>query len=165
MEATTIGVGDVFEMRIVGEDKLPTSYTVAPDGSVDLPFVKRVKVAGKEPQEISEAVRVMLIEKEIYRDPIVTVSIKEYNSKRIEVLGQVQKPGSIPIQPGITLLRAIALAGGFNNIAWTTRVLVRRKTKDGTVSNEVSAEAIMDNRIPDVPLQAGDSINVPQRPY
>jgi protein involved in polysaccharide export with SLBB domain len=39
IEVTTLGVGDVFDMRIVGEDKLPVSFTVAPDGSVDLPYV------------------------------------------------------------------------------------------------------------------------------
>ena len=46
IEATSFGVGDVFEMRIVGEDKLPFTFTVAPDGTVDLPYVKRLKVLG-----------------------------------------------------------------------------------------------------------------------
>ncbi|HSN97607.1 MAG TPA: polysaccharide biosynthesis/export family protein, partial [Candidatus Nanopelagicales bacterium] len=53
IQATTMDAGDVFELRIVGEDKLPTEFTVAPDGSVDVPYVKRIKVAGLEPQEIA----------------------------------------------------------------------------------------------------------------
>src|SRR4051812_39410635 len=45
-EVTTLGPGDVFEIHIVGEDKLPTTFTVSPDGSADLPYVKRVQAAG-----------------------------------------------------------------------------------------------------------------------
>jgi polysaccharide export outer membrane protein len=163
IDATTLGVGDVFEMRIVGEDKLPTTFAIAPDGSVDLPYVKRLHVAGLEPQELAAAIRERLISAEILSDPGVSVSIKEYNSKRIEVLGEVQKPGSLPIQPGMTLLRAISLSGGFNSIADKSRVTVRRRVHGATKAASVSVQDIIENRIPDPPLQAGDSINVEQR--
>jgi polysaccharide export outer membrane protein len=166
VEATTLGVGDVFEMRIVGEDKLPNTFTVAPDGTVDLPYIKRIKVSGLEPQELVDLVRKKLIEGEILTDPSVSVNIKEYNSKRVEVLGEVQKPGSLPLQPGMTLLRAISLAGGFNTIAAKDRVTIRRRQRDGsTKAVTVSVEDIMDNKIADVPLQAGDSVNVGQRVF
>lgn len=165
VEATTIGVGDVFELRIVGEDKLPSTFTVAPDGTVDFPYVKRLKVAGLEPQELAELVRAKLMEGQILTDPSVSVSIKEYNSKRVEVLGEVQKPGSLPLQPGMTLLRAISMAGGFNSIADKDQVTIRRKSGGKTVAATVSVEDIMENKIPDVPLQAGDSINVAQRVF
>ena len=165
VEATTIGVGDVFELRIVGEDKLPTTFTVSPDGTVDLPYVKRLKVAGLEPQDVAELVRAKLMEGQILTDPSVSVSIKEYNSKRVEVLGEVQKPGSLPLQPGMTLLRAISLAGGFNSVADKDKVVLRRKVEGKTVAVTVSVDDIMDNKIPDVPLQAGDSINVEQRVF
>ena len=166
VEATSVGVGDVFELHIVGEDKLPTTFTVAPDGSVDLPYIKRVKVLGLEPQEIATTVRKKLIEDEILTDPSVSVMIKEYNSKRIEVLGEVQKPGSLPLQPGMTLLRAITLSGGFNSIANKSKVTIRRRIKDGTTkAATVSVDAIIDNKIPDPLLQAGDSVNVAQRVF
>lgn len=165
-EATSLGVGDVFEVRIVGEDKLPTTFTVAPDGSADLPYIKRIKVLGLEPQELAETIRKKLMEDEILTDPGVSVSIKEYNSKRVEILGEVQKPGSIPLQPGMTLLRAITLSGGFNSVANKSKITIRRRTKDGvTKAATVSVEDIIDNKIPDPPLQTGDSINVEQRVF
>jgi polysaccharide export outer membrane protein len=161
---TTIGIGDVFEMRIVREDNLPTSFTVAPDGTVDLPYIKRVHVAGLEPQKVAEIVRQQLIEQDYLTDPIVTLNVKEYNSKRVEVLGEVARPGSLRFEPGMTLLRAVSLVGGFNPMAAKDTVTVRRKVDGGdTRAVTVSVQDIIDNVTPDIPLQAGDSINVPQR--
>lgn len=161
--STQIGAGDVFEMRIVREDNLPTSFTVAPDGTVDLPYIKRVQVAGLEPQQVAEVVRKLLIEQDYLTDPIVSVSVKEYNSKSVEVLGEVARPGSLKFSPGLTLLRAISLVGGFNPMAAKDTVTVRRKVDGGTRAVTISVQDIIDNVTPDVPLQAGDSINVAQR--
>lgn len=162
--STIIGVGDVFEMRIVREDNLPTSFTVAPDGTVDLPYIKRVQVAGLEPQKVAEIVREKLIDQDYLTDPIVSVSVKEYNSKRVEVLGEVARPGSLRFEPGLTLLRAVSLVGGFNPMAAKDTVTVRRKVDGGdTKAVTISVQDIIDNVTPDIPLQAGDSINVPQR--
>lgn len=164
-EVTTLGPGDVFEVHIVGEEKLPTVFTVSPDGSADLPYIKRVQVAGLEPQQLSEKVRTSLIEKQILVDPSVSVSLKDLNSKRIEILGEVQKPGSLPMGSGMTLLRAISLAGGFTAMANHGKVMIRRKIQGGTKAANVSVDDIMENRIPDPPLQAGDSIDVAQRVF
>jgi polysaccharide biosynthesis/export protein VpsN len=161
--STTIGVGDVFEMRIVREDNLPTSFTVAPDGTVDLPYIKRVQVAGLEPQKVAEIVRKQLIEQDYLTDPIVSVSVKEYNSKRVEVLGEVARPGSLRFEPGMTLLRAVSLVGGFNPMAAKDKVTVRRQVDGSTKAVTLSVQDIIDNIEPDIPLQAGDSINVAQR--
>lgn len=166
IEATTIEAGDVFELRIVGEDKLPTEFTVAPDGSVDLPYIKRIKVAGLEPQDVAELIRARLMEEQFFSDPSVSVSVKAYHSKRVEVLGEVQKPGSFPLEPGMTLLRAISMAGGFNSVANRDKIVIRRRAKGGkTVADTISAEDISNNKIPDPPLQAGDSIDVKQRVF
>ncbi len=161
---TTVGIGDVFEMRIVREDNLPTMFTVAPDGTVDLPYIKRVHVAGLEPQKIADIARQQLIEQDYLTDPIVSVSVKEYNSKRVEVLGEVARPGSLRFEPGMTLLRAISLVGGFNPMAAKDNVTIRRKLEGGdTRAVTLSVQDIIDNQTPDIPLQAGDSINVAQR--
>jgi polysaccharide export outer membrane protein len=163
VELGSLGPGDVFEVRIVGEEKLPVAFTVSPDGTADLPYVRRLHVAGLEPQEVADLIRARLIERQVLSDPNVSVSVKDYNSKRVEVLGEVARPGSLTLQPGMTLLRAISLSGGFNALANRGRITVRRRVKGGTRAATVSAEQIMTNEIPDPFLQAGDSINVEQR--
>jgi polysaccharide export outer membrane protein len=165
VESTTIGAGDVFNLTIVGEDKLPREFRVAPDGTVDLPYIHRVQVAGLEPQEIADLVRKKLVEGDVLRDPSVAVDVKEYNSKRVVVLGQVQKPGSFPLTPGFTLIQAISQAGGFNSIANRDRVNLTRK--NGTQSRTIvlSADAITDGSLPDIPLQSGDTIFVTERVF
>lgn len=163
VQATTIGVGDVIDIQIVGEEKLPRLYTVGANGAVDLPYIKRVHVAGLEPEQLSDLISAKLISGDFLTNPSVSVSVKEYNSKRIEVIGEVQKPGSLPLQPGMTLVRAISLAGGFNGIADKDRVTILRKVNGGTRSATVSVQAIIDNKLADIPLQAGDSVSVAQR--
>jgi protein involved in polysaccharide export with SLBB domain len=165
VESTTIGSGDLFSLTIVGEDKLPKEFRVAPDGSVDLPYIHRVQVAGLEPQEIAALVRKKLVEGDVLRDPSVAVDVKEYNSKRVVVLGQVQKPGSFPLTPGFTLIQAISQAGGFNNIANRDRVNLTRKNGKQARTIILSADAITDGSLPDIPLQSGDTIFVTERVF
>ncbi len=165
VESTTIGAGDVFSLTIVGEDKLPKDFRVAPDGSVDLPYIHRVQVAGLEPQEIADLVRKKLVAGDVLRDPSVAVDIKEYNSKRVVVLGQVQKPGSFPLTPGFTLIQAISQAGGFNNIANRDRVNLTRKNGPQARTLILSVDAITDGSLPDIPLQSGDTIFVTERVF
>ena len=163
VELTTLGAGDVFELRMMGEEKQPSQFTVAPDGSADLPLVGHVSCGGLEPQELSDTVRKRLIDDQILLRPIVSVNVKDYNSKRVEVLGEVQKPGSIPLQPGMTLLRAISLSGGLTSLASKGRVTIRRRVKGSTRAVTVSVQDIIDNTVVDPLLQAGDSVYVEQR--
>jgi polysaccharide export outer membrane protein len=162
VEIATLGPGDVFECKIVQERDLPDTFTVAPDGTVDLPYVGRMHASGLEPQQVADAVRRRLMEMDVLTRPVVAVRVKEYNSKRVEVLGEVQKPGSIPYQQGMTLLRAIALSGGFTGIANKHKVTLRRRAQGRTFAATVDVNDIITNRMPDVPLQASDSIDIGQ---
>jgi polysaccharide biosynthesis/export protein VpsN len=164
-ESTTVGPGDQFHLEVVGEKELPREYQVASDGTVDLPFIARVEVQGLEPQEIAALVRQRLIEEKILRDPSVIVRVTAYNSKRVSVLGQVQRPGSFPLTPGMTLVQVVSEAGGFNSIANRDRVTLTRRTKQGSRTVVVSIDAIMDGQAPDIPLQAGDQIYVHERVF
>jgi polysaccharide biosynthesis/export protein VpsN len=165
VESTTIGVGDAFALTIVGEDKLPKEFRVAPDGTVDLPYIHRVQVTGLEPQEVVDLVRKKLIEADVLRDPSVAIDVKEYNSKRVVVLGQVAKPGSFPLTPGFTLIQAISQAGGFSAIANRDRINLTRKSGGQLRTIILSVDAITDGSLPDIPLQSGDTIFVTERVF
>jgi polysaccharide export outer membrane protein len=121
--STTLGPSDEFELRIVPtRDGIPKTFQVQPDGTVSIPYLDRVKVSGLEPHEVEKLVRDELIKREIFTDPSVSVVVAAYRSKKVEILGQVNKPDAYPFTPGMTLLRLVSLA--------------------------------------DIPLQAGDSVNV-----
>jgi polysaccharide export outer membrane protein len=162
-EKTVIGPGDVFTLEIVGEKDLPREFQVASDGTSDLPYVQTIDVAGLEPQEIARVVRELLIDKKILLDPIVIVQVKEYNSQRVILLGQVSKPGSYPLTAGLTLIQAISLAGGLTAIANDDRVSLTRKVGGTTRTVVFSVDRITEGKAEDVPLQAGDRIYVYER--
>ena len=146
-----------------GEKDLPREFQVASDGTADLPFVQTIDVAGLEPQEIARVIRKILVDKKVLIDPIVIVQVKEYNSRRVILLGQVAKPGSYPLTTGLTLIQAISLAGGLTAIANDDRVSLTRKMGDKTQTVTFSVDRITEGKAEDVPLQAGDRIYVYER--
>ncbi|MCA9641832.1 MAG: polysaccharide export protein [Polyangiaceae bacterium] len=165
-ESSQLGPGDVFKMQIVGEKDLPEEYQIASDGTVALPYLERLEVGGLEPQEVAKLVTKELKGRKILQKPVVIVRVEAYNSRKVTVLGEVQKPGSFPYQPGLTLIQAVSQAGGFNSIAKLDQLrLTRQRKKGGDVTVVVSAEAITEGTAPDIPLQAGDRIYVPQRVF
>ena len=162
--STTVGPGDVFEVSVLGEKDLPKEYRVQPDGSVGFPYIDRIVVAGLEPQQIEELIKSQLVGKKILVDPQVTLVVKQYNSKKVSVIGSVQKPGSLPWTEGMKLVDAISLAGGFTSLADADHVLLTRLVGPSkTVTATVSVDDITDGKLGDVPLQAGDTIKVEAR--
>jgi protein involved in polysaccharide export with SLBB domain len=163
-ERTVVGPGDVFFMEIVGEKELPKEYQISADGSVDIPYIHTIKVAGLEAPEVARLVRQRLMDRKILSDPSVIVQVRVYNSRRITMLGQIAKPGSFAYTPGMTLIQAVSMAGGFTSISDTDRVNITRKTDSGrTFTAVLSVGTIMEGRSADVPLQAGDQIYVHER--
>jgi polysaccharide export outer membrane protein len=165
VESTTLGPGDLFTLEVVGEKDLPKDFQVASDGTVDFPYVHRMEVQGLEPQELARTVRARLIELRILTDPSVIVSVKEYNSKRVTVLGEVKKPGSFALRPGMTLVQAISDAGGLSAIANGDRVNLTRKERGSARTVVLSFDSITSGKSPDLPLQAGDQIFVNERVF
>jgi polysaccharide biosynthesis/export protein VpsN len=164
-QSTTLGPGDLFELFIVNEDKLPTTYTVSPDGTIDFPYVHRLQVAGLEPQQVVDLYRQKLIDEQYFKDPSVMISVKEYRSKFVNVLGQVKNPGTFGLVPGFTLVQAISKAGGFNSIADLNNVTLTRTTNKQRQTIRFSLASITEGRSPDIPLQSGDVITVGERVF
>jgi len=159
-----VGPGDLVEVVIVGEDKLPHDYEIQPDGTLDFPYTPGIKAAGLEPREIAKALAAKLVETKFLVAPQVQVKVKQFNSKKIQIIGQIAKPGPLPYQDGMTLVQAISAAGWFTPLADTNHIQLIRVTRDGkSVNGVVSVDAITDNARPDVKLQQGDTIKVDQR--
>jgi polysaccharide export outer membrane protein len=163
VEKSTVGPGDVFAMEVVGEKDLPREYQVASDGTVDIPYLHTVQVAGLEPQEIGRLLRRLFMAQGVLSDPSVVVQVKEYNSKRVTVLGQVAKPGTFPFTPGMTLIQAVSQAGGLTALANLDRVNLTRRVEGGARTVVVAIGTIMEGRAADIPLQSGDRIFVHER--
>jgi protein involved in polysaccharide export with SLBB domain len=163
-QSTTVGPGDVFEVLIVDEKDLPHEFRVQPDGTIDFPYLDRLTVGGLEPQAIEELIKKELVARKILTAPQVTLEVKQYNSKKVSVVGAVQKPGSLPWTDGMKLIDAISLSGGLTSLGDGDRVRITRNVGPRqTVTATVSIDDIADGRAADVPLQAGDTIKVDQR--
>jgi polysaccharide export outer membrane protein len=160
-----VGPGDVLEVVVVGEEKLPKDYEVQPDGSLDFPYAPNIRVAGLEPRQIASAIGDHLVEAKYLVQPQVQVKVKQFNSKKIQIIGQVVKPGPMPYQDGMTLVQAISAVGWFTPLADTNHVQVIRIVHgtNKSVNAIVSVDAITDNARADVKLQQGDTIKVDQR--
>jgi len=123
-----------------------------------------VVVGGLEPQQIEERIKSELVEKKILTNPQVTLVVKQYNSKKVSVIGAVQRPGSLPWTEGMKLIDAISLAGGLTQLANGDHVrLTRTVSGNQTVTTTISVDDISEGRMADFLLQAGDTIKVDQR--
>jgi protein involved in polysaccharide export with SLBB domain len=165
-QSTVVGSGDLFEVSVLGEKDLPKEYRVQPDGTIDFPYVDRLTVAGLEPQQIEELIKKELEGKKILSNPQVTLVVKQYNSKKVSVIGAVQKPGSLLWTEGMKLVDAISLSGGVTSLANGDRVIITRLVgPNKTITATVSLDDITDGKLGDIPLQAGDTIKVTQRVF
>lgn len=164
IRSTSVGPGDLLEIHVVSEEKLPSEFEVQMDGSLVFPYVKPIPVSGLEPRDVAVALRKGIIDARYLTDPQVTVKVKQYNSKKVNVLGQVSRPGPIPFTEGLTVVDAISLTGGFTPLADSNAVvLIRQVSPTKSVTVIVSIDAMTDGTHRMVKLQAGDTIKVDQR--
>lgn len=162
---TSLGVSDVFAIRVYGEDDLSGTYRVARDGTIDFPLIGRVRVEGMEPPQVADMLERRLQEGQFLKRPQISILVEEYNSKRISVVGAVAKPGSYPMVPGMTLVQAVSGAGGFTALANENNTTVTRRVGAELKRFQVPAGDITEGTVQDFRLQAGDIIYVPERVF
>lgn len=157
-----LGIDDVFEVRVFAEPDLSGTYRVAADGTVDYPFVGRIAVIGMRSGDVQELIAGKL--KDGYlKNPQVSLMVKEWNSRKVSVIGQVQKPGAVVYFPNMTIVDAIAAAGGFTGIALKNAVTLRRENKGSVESRTCHVADISEGRAPNVVLRPGDILVVEER--
>jgi polysaccharide export outer membrane protein len=159
--ASTLGPGDVIEVRVYREQELSGIYQVGSEGDVVFPLCQRVVVVGQTANAAADRFRACLADG-FLRDPQVTVVVREYNSKKIFVFGEVQKPGTFVFQDGMTVVQAVTLAGGFTKTASQNSTSVTRRIKGQEVKVKVNVQDIALGKSPNVTLEPGDIVFVPE---
>jgi polysaccharide export outer membrane protein len=158
----TLGVDDVFEVRVIGESDLSAIYRIGSDGAMDFPYVGHVEAAGMRPAELQKLLVAKLRDGYLV-SPQVSVTIKEWNSRRVSVLGQVNKPGKVDYYPRMTIMDAIAAAGGFTAVAAQNSVKLRRDINGRAQSTTFRVGDINEGRAPNVMLLPRDVLFVDER--
>lgn len=159
--SNTFGPGDLLEVRVFQEADLSGAFRISPEGTVDYPLCGKVVVSGKTSSETAD-ILVACLTKGYLKSPQVTVLPREYNSKKIFVFGQVQKPGTFPYDEGMNIVQAITLAGGFTRQAAGNSTFVTRKFDNTERKMRVAVEDIGVGREKNFALSPGDIIYVPE---
>lgn len=157
-----LGPGDVFDVRVFGEPELSGTYRVGPDGTIDFHFIGQIEVAGKLPHAIAQSLQQRLREGYL-RNPQVTVTVREQNSKKITIMGEVAKPGTFSYTPNMGIVEGISMAGGFTPMARKNSTTVTRVENGQPRTLEVAAGDISEGKASNFVLRPGDIISVPQR--
>ena len=124
-----LGPDDVIEVFVWKEPDLSTTVVVRPDGKVSLPLIGELPTSGKTAVELQKEIGEKLTQ--YVSNPVVNVMVKEVNSAKVSVLGEVKTPGIYKIKDRATVLDAIALAGGFTEYAKRNKVTIIRPASAG----------------------------------
>ena len=121
---------DIIMIDVVGEKDLSKELRVSTSGTITFPFLGSIEVKGKTPAEVENLLKEKL-GKDYLVDPQVIITVKEYRSRTVSVIGQVNKPGviALPAEQKLGILEAIAQAGDLAKSANKSRIEVSRKGK------------------------------------
>jgi len=162
-----IGPGDVLDIAVYGVDGLEISVRVPQSGTFSFPLIGPVPAWGRTAAEVEKAIADALRQRYI-NDPHVTVFIKEFNSYRISVVGEVKRPGTVILtKGGGTLIDALAEAGGLTEKASTQVYVTTRDSSGKSIARSVDLDRILKQGALDenIPLKPGDSVYVPECGY
>src|SRR2546427_5208938 len=156
-----IGPEDMLDIAVWNNTTISRTVPVRPDGKISLPLVNDVQAAGLTPMELRDQIASRLAE--YMPSPEVSVIVREVNSLKVSVVGQVRTPGRYSIRTPTSVLEAIALAGGFNEFAKTDRILILRSNGGTTqrISFSYDNAASRSGEQKDVLLERGDVVVVP----
>lgn len=124
-----LGAEDVIDVFVWKEPDLTTTAVVRPDGKISLPLANEIQASGKTATELRAEITERLTQ--FVTQPVVSVMVKQVNSLKISVLGEVRKPDIYRIKHRVTVLEAIAMAGGFTDLAKPNKVVIIRNGKSG----------------------------------
>lgn len=158
----TLRVGDPVELKISGvpaeeQAQVNNMYTVDADGSVNLPYISRLKAEGLTPSQLAASIENNYRSGKVFTHPTITI-VMAPTARFVNVGGAVRTPSRVPFTEDMTLLTAINAAGGFNDFADQKRVRLLR----GNDAKIYDVRQFRRDPSRDVRLQPGDKIEIPQ---
>jgi len=157
-----IGKEDLLELGVFEQPDLTRTVRVSGDGTISLPLLGVVPLAGLSTKQAEEKLRELLSDKYL-TDPQVWVFVKEAKSRKVSVVGAVEKPGSIEMLGDRTLLEAISEAGGLTHQAGRDLYVLRPDASGAATRIDIDLDDLMINGNPvlNIALAPGDVINIP----
>jgi polysaccharide biosynthesis/export protein len=157
-----IGPDDILSVLFWRDKDMSYEVVVRPDGKISLPLVNDVQAGGLTPSQLRDNVNALA--RRFVEEPSVTVMVKQINSRKLFITGQVEKPGAYSMSGATTVLQLISLAGGLKEFIDGKRILIMH-AKDGKPTvrmfnyREVASGKHLEQNIE---LQPGDTVVVPQ---
>lgn len=169
LPALRIGPNDLIAVSVYDSPELTRTLRVGADGMIRLPMLKqRIKAEGLFPAELETAMADALRAEQLLVDPAVTVTVAEYNSRPVSVAGAVRSPVTFQAAGPVTLLDALARAGGLSPEAGPDILVSRMRTGAGgepsALVERISVKALIDAADPEMNLKlaGGEEIRVPE---
>lgn len=148
-----LGVADHVRINVYNEPDLSGEFTVSSTGTLSLPLIGSVPVAGKTASEAATSVQQRLLGRYL-KEPHVSLEVLTY--RPFFILGEVTRPGEYPYANGLTILNAVATAEGFTYRANKRRAFIKRSGQSGEQRVEIA---------PDTLVQPGDTIRIGERHF
>ena len=143
-----LGPGDTIRLTVFRQENLSGEFELDGGGALAMPFVGDIEAGGLTARQLEDRIEQRLVEGEILIGPQVSVEVLNY--RPFYILGEVQNPGSFPYVSGMTVVNAVALAGGYTYRSDQDGVLLERQGKTYRT-------------VPSTPVLPGDVIRVPER--
>ncbi len=154
-----IGREDLLEVTVWKDPALSKTLPVRPDGKISLPLIGEVVAAGKTPDELSAEIQKKLTP--LVKEPAVQVIVRESNSARFYVVGEVTRPGMYRIHGTVSPLQAIAMAGGLTEFARKGGITVIRRGENGEQRMRIHFDDLVKGKARIHALAPGDTVYVP----
>jgi len=155
-----LAAGDKLRIEVYKDAQLSQSLQVRPDGKITLPLVGDLPAAGRTSIELRDAIAASLTD--YMKNPTVTVIVVETTPQVVYVTGEVTKPGPVTISGPLSILQALAMAGGFTDFANRKEILILRNEPSGqkTLTFNYKDAINQDTRRAPMQLRAGDTVIV-----
>jgi len=158
-EEYRLGAGDKLRIEVYRDAQLSQSVQIRPDGKITMPLLGDLDATGRTPIELRDSITTQL--KEYMTNPVVTVIVVEASGAVAYVMGEVNHPGAVNLQGGqLTVLQALAIAGGLKDFANTKNIRILRRSSTGVQPIAFNYKNAISGSTP-VYLRPGDTVVVP----